>query len=52
LRAPRVEIIATTAMTLPQHPPHMMWAASANGLSELASCVAGTMPMIATTATM
>jgi hypothetical protein len=50
--APNVETIATSAMTLSQPPPNATPAASANGLVECASVVAGMMPMIATVATM
>src|ERR1700691_1065674 len=44
LSAPKQETIATVAMRLPDHPPQMTFAASANGALELASEPAGTHP--------
>ena len=52
LSAPKVEIMATTAIALPpQVPPKMTLAASAKGLFECASACVGIIPKIAIVAT-
>jgi hypothetical protein len=51
-RAPKAEIIATSAIALPAQPPKIEVAAFANGLADFARSPLGMMPMIATVAMM